>query len=276
VGHTGVRLEANFHIITGQTSAAKNIYRCIKRAGLQVDQLILEPIASSCAVLSEEEKEAGVALVDIGGGTTDIAIFQEGIIRHTAVIPFGGNAITDDIKQGCGVLKKHAEALKNKFGSALEQEMAEDEIVVIPGLSGRAPKEVSRRNIAGIIQARMAEIIEHVHYEIKNSGLERELIGGIVVTGGGSQLRHVRQLFEYVTTMDCRIGFPNTHLAQAPDRSLTAPIYATGIGLVLLGFEHAAPGNLEDTRLQESKETMAGPKRFLQKIKDFFEDELPE
>jgi len=243
---------------------------------LQVDQLILEPIASSCAVLSEEEKEAGVALVDIGGGTTDIAIFQEGIIRHTAVIPFGGNAITDDIKQGCGVLKKHAEALKNKFGSALEQEMAEDEIVVIPGLSGRAPKEVSRRNIAGIIQARMAEIIEHVHYEIKNSGLERELIGGIVVTGGGSQLRHVRQLFEYVTTMDCRIGFPNTHLAQAPDRSLTAPIYATGIGLVLLGFEHAAPGNLEDTRLQESKETMAGPKRFLQKIKDFFEDELPE
>jgi len=276
VGHTGVRLEANFHIITGQTSAAKNIYRCIKRAGLQVDQLILEPIASSCAVLSEEEKEAGVALVDIGGGTTDIAIFQEGIIRHTAVIPFGGNAITEDIRQGCGVLKKHAEALKNKFGSALEQKMAEEEIVVIPGLAGRSPKEVSRRNIAGIIQARMAEIIEHVHYEIKSSGLDKGLIGGIVVTGGGSQLRHVRQLFEYITTMDCRIGFPNTHLAQAPDRSLTAPIYATGIGLVLLGFEHPEAGEITGMPDQEQDETRVGPKRFLQKIKQFFEEETEE
>ena len=158
----------------------------------------------------------------------------------------------------------------------MEREMAEDQIVVIPGLPGRPPKEVSRRNIAGIIQARMSEIIEHVHYEIKNSGLERELIGGIVVTGGGSQLSHVRQLFEYLTTMDCRIGFPNTHLAQAPDRSLTAPTYATGIGLVLLGFDNEGNPDMEDSRHQEAKETMAGPRRFLQKIKDFFEDEIPE
>ena len=175
-------------------------------------------------------------------------------------------------------LKKHAEALKNKFGSALEQEMAQDEIVVIPGLPGRAPKEVSRRNIAGIIQARMAEIIEHVHYEIKNSGLERELIGGIVVTGGGSQLRHV-SIVEYVTTLDCRIGFPNTHLAQAPDRSLTAPTYATGIGLVLLGFEDEAGNTSEfhgDTRQEEADHTRRGAMKFLQKIKDFFEDEMPE
>ena len=215
-----------------------------------------------------------MALVDIGGGTTDIAIFQEGIIRHTAVIPFGGNAITDDIKQGCGVLKKHAEALKNKFGSALEQETDKNDIVVIPGLPGRAPKEVSRRNIAGIIQARMSEIIEHVHYEIKNSGLERELIGGIVVTGGGSQLRHVRQLFEYVTTLDCRIGYPNTHLAQAPNRELTAPTFATGIGLVLLGFDDER--DYEDTRHEEAGETRRGAKKFLQKIKDFFEEETEE
>ena len=153
--------------------------------------------------------------------------------------------------------------------------MQQDEIVVIPGLPGRPPKEVSRRNIAGIIQARMAEIIEHVHYEIKNSGLERELIGGIVVTGGGSQLRHVRQLFEYVTTMDCRIGFPNTHLAQAPDRSLTSPTYATGIGLVLLGFEEENDNTIDKTR-ENGDDTLRGPKRFLQKIKDFFEDEIPE
>ena len=182
--------------------------------------------------------------------------------------------IRDSIKQGCGVLKKHAEALKNKFGSALEQETDNNDIVVIPGLPGRAPKEVSRRNIAGIIQARMSEIIEHVHYEIKNSGLERELIGGIVVTGGGSQLRHVRQLFEYVTTLDCRIGYPNTHLAQAPNRELTAPTFATGIGLVLLGFDDER--DYEDTRHEEAGETRRGAKKFLQKIKDFFEEEAEE
>ena len=237
IGMAGVRLEANFHIITGQVAAAKNIYKCVHKGGLEVDDLILEPLASSEAVLSEEEKEAGVVLVDIGGGTTDIAIFQDGIIRHTAVIPFGGNVITEDIKEGCGIIKNQSELLKVKFGSALASESQENEIVSIPGLRGRDPKEISLKNLAHIIQARMEEIIEHIYYEIKNSGYENKLIAGIVVTGGGSQLKHITQLFEYVTGMDTRIGYPNEHLAKGNTEEVTSPMYATGVGLVIKGFE---------------------------------------
>jgi cell division protein FtsA len=191
--------------------------------------LFLEPLASSEAVLTEEEKEAGVVLVDIGGGTTDIAIFQDGVIRHTAVIPFGGNAITEDIKMGCSIIRNQAELLKIKFGSALASENQDNEIVSIPGLRGRDPKEISLKNLAHIIQARMEEIIEHVYFEIK------KLIAGIVVTGGGAQLRHMVQLVEYITGMDTRIGYPNEHLAKGADE-LKSPMYATGVGLVIKGF----------------------------------------
>lgn len=240
IGMAGVRLEANFHIITGQIAAAKNIKKCVDKGGLEVDEMILEPLASSEAVLSEEEKEAGVVLVDIGGGTTDIAIFQDGIIRHTAVIPFGGNIISEDIKEGCTIMKRQAELLKVKFGSALASECQDNEIVCIPGLRGREPKEISVRNLASIIQARMEEIIEHVYYEIKNSGFEKQLIGGIVVTGGGAQLKHITQLFEYITGMDTRIGYPNEHLAPTTMvDNITSPMYATGIGLVIKGFQDA-------------------------------------
>lgn len=240
IGMAGVRLEANFHIITGQIAAAKNIKKCVDKGGLEVDEMILEPLASSEAVLSEEEKEAGVVLVDIGGGTTDIAIFQDGIIRHTAVIPFGGNIISEDIKEGCTIMKRQAELLKVKFGSALASECQENEIVCIPGLRGREPKEISVRNLASIIQARMEEIIEHVYYEIKNSGYEKKLIGGIVVTGGGAQLKHITQLFEYITGMDTRIGYPNEHLAPTTMvDNITSPMYATGIGLVVKGFQNS-------------------------------------
>ena len=239
IGMSGIRLEANFHIITGQVAAIRNIQKCVEKGGLQIDDLILEPIASSEAVLSEEEKEAGVVLVDIGGGTTDIAIFQDGIIRHTAVIPFGGNVITEDIRHGCTIMKKQAEKLKMKFGSALVSENQANEIVCIPGIRGREPKEISIRNLSNIIQARMEEIIDHVYYEIKSSGYEKKLIGGIVVTGGGSQLRHIAQLFEYMTGMDTRIGYPTEHLAPSPAVSdITSPMYATGVGLVIQGFRN--------------------------------------
>jgi cell division protein FtsA len=239
IGMSGIRLEANFHIITGQIAAAKNIYKCVRKATLEPSQLILEPLASSEAVLSEEEKEAGVVLVDIGGGTTDVAVFHDGIIRHTAVIPFGGNIITEDIKEGCTIIKKQAELLKVKFGSALASENQESEIVAIPGLRGREPKEISLKNLAHIIQARMEEIIEQVYYEIRNSGFEKKLIGGIVITGGGSQLKHVTQLFEYLTGMDARIGYPTEHLA-AGSEEITSPMYSTGVGLVIKGFEKMA------------------------------------
>ena len=275
IGMSGVRLEANFHIITGQIAAAKNIYKCVHKAGLEVEDLILEPLASSEAVLSDEEKEAGVALVDIGGGTTDIAIFQDGIIRHTAVIPFGGNAITEDIKEGCGIIKNQAELLKVKFGSALASESKDNEIVSIPGLRGREPKEISLKTLAQIIQARMEEVIENIYYEIKNSGYENKLICGIVVTGGGSQLKHISQLLEYVTGMDTRIGYPNEHLAKGNAEELTSPLFATGVGLVIKGYE-----GLKSTNASNSGEVVSHSQKnkggFFDKIMNvgqkFFED----
>ena len=238
IGMAGRRLEANFHIITGHVGAVLNINKCVERSGLEVKEIILEPIASADAVLSEEEKEAGVVLVDIGGGTTDVAIFHEGIIRHTAVIPFGGNVITDDIKEGCTIMRRHAESLKVKFGSALASESQVNEVVCIPGLKGRDPKEITVKNLASIIQARMEEIIEMVNIEIVNSGYAKKLIAGIVVTGGGSQLKHITQLFEYQTGMDTRVGYPTEHLANSNHiENLTSPMFSTGIGLVLKGFE---------------------------------------
>ena len=236
IGHAGIRLEGNFHIITGQVSAVKNIFKCVDRAGLQSVDLHLEPLASADAVLSDEEKEAGVVLVDIGGGTTDVAIFYDGIIRHTAVIPFGGNIITDDIKEGCGIIKTQAEQLKVKFGSALAQENQENEIISIPGLRGRPHKEISVKFLAQIIQARMEEILEFVLFEIKSSGYERKLSAGIVVTGGGALLKHLPQLVMLTTGLDCRIGTPNEHLAGSEDE-LKNPLYATGVGLVMKGIE---------------------------------------
>ncbi len=236
VGMSGVKLEADFHIITAQTNAISNVNKCIRRAGLEIENLILEPLASSLAVLTDEEKEAGVCLVDIGGGTTDIAIFHDNIIRHTAVIPFGGNIITSDIKQGCMVMQHQAELLKTKFGRAISEEANPNEIISIPGLRNRPPKEISVKNLANIIEARMEEIIELVHAEIITSGYENKLAGGMVITGGGSQLASVKQLFEYMTGMDARIGYPNEHLGKSKVETVKSPMYATTVGLVLSGF----------------------------------------
>ena len=236
VGMSGGRLEANFHLIIAQVAAVKNIVKCVEKAGLKPMEITLEPLASAEAVLHEDEKEAGVALVDIGGGTTDLAIFQENIIRHSAVIPFGGNVISEDIKEGCSIIRKQAELLKLKFGSTLASENLENEIISIPGLRGRTPKEISVKNLAHIIEARMTEIIEQVYYEIRNSGFEHKLIAGIVVTGGGSQLKHVTQLFEFTAGMDARIGYPAEHLAAGTEE-ITSPTFSTGVGLVLKGYD---------------------------------------
>ncbi|MDK2908916.1 MAG: cell division protein FtsA [Bacteroidales bacterium] len=237
VGMLGTHLEANFHIIVGQTAAAKNIYKCVRRAGLEVVDLILEPLASAEATLSDEEKEAGIVLVDIGGGTTDIAIFQDNIIRHTAVIPLGGEVITEDVKDGCSIIKKFAEEVKVKYGSALASENSDSDVVSIPGLRGRQSKEITLRNLASIIQARMEEIIEYVYREIQATGLEKKLIGGIVLTGGGAMLKHLSLLTEYMTGMETRIGYPNEHCAATTPKHLSSPMYSTGIGLLLLGFK---------------------------------------
>ena len=254
IGMAGIRLEANFHIITGQVAAINNIQRCVKKAGLDISNLTLEPLASADAVLSTEEKEAGVVLVDVGGGTTDVAIFQDGIIRHTAVIPFGGNVITEDIKEGCSIIRNQAELLKIKFGSALASENQENEIVSIPGLRGRPHKEISVKNLSHIIQARMEEIIEHVYYEIKNSGYEKKLIAGIVITGGGSQLKHITQLVEYITGMDTRIGYPNEHLAKGAE-DVASPMYATSVGLVMKELDRVEKENVVTKSNQVFDET---------------------
>ncbi|MFT2010895.1 cell division protein FtsA [Pontibacter sp. 13R65] len=237
VGMSGVRLEGNFHIITAQSNAINNINKCISRAGLEIDNLILEPLASCMSVLSDEEKEAGVALVDIGGGTTDLAIFKDNIIRHTAVLPFGGNIITSDIKQGCMVMQNQAEQLKVKFGKAIADEASENEIVSIPGLRDRTPKEISLKNLAYIIEARMEEIVELVYAEIVRSGYVKSLAAGIVITGGGAQLQNLMQLVEYITGMDTRIGYPNEHLGKSKIDAVKSPMYATSVGLVLAGYQ---------------------------------------
>jgi len=236
IGMNGSRLEANFHIIVGQNNAIRNIYRCVDKAGLQVKGLVLEPLASADSVLTNEEKEAGVALIDIGGGTTDIAIFQDGIIRHTVVIPFGGNVISRDIKEGLRIMTQQAELMKVQYGSALPMEYQKNEIVIVAAVKGREPKEISSFNLAQIINARMKEIMEHVHYQINSSGFADRLIGGIVMTGGGSQIKNCKQLVEYVTGMETRIGAPVAHLAKTDIDEVKNPMYATGLGLIIKGF----------------------------------------
>jgi cell division protein FtsA len=261
MGMYGGRLEANFHVVVGQVSSIKNIVRCIKSAGLNLGEISLEPLASANAVLSQEEKEAGVALIDIGGGTTDLAIFKDGIIRHTAVIPFGGNVITEDIKEGCSIIEKQAELLKIKFGSAWPGENKDNEIVSIPGLRGRDPKEITLKNLSKIIHARVVEIIEQVYVEIKNYGHEeqkKKLIGGIVLTGGGSQLKHLKQLVEYITGMDTRIGYPNEHLAGDSEEEIASPLYATGVGLLMSAVASDAKHKpLTESATEEVQEEVA-------------------
>ena len=238
-GMAGVKLEANFHVITAQVGAVRNIIRCVEKAGLRPKELVLEPFASAVATLDEDELREGVALVDIGGGTTDVAIFLDNIIRHTAVIPFGGNVITKDIKTGLSILEKQAELLKIKFGSAMYTEDQENVMVSIPGLRGREPKEIAVKNLSEIIGARYKEIIDLVYHQIKVSGYENKLMTGIVITGGGAQIRNLKQLVAFVTGKETRIGYPNEHLGSESKDTVVSPMYATGVGLVLKGFEHA-------------------------------------
>lgn len=237
VGYNGVKMGANFHIITGDRNAIRNINRAVTRSGLQTKDLVLQPLASASAVMSELDMEAGVAILDIGGGTSDLAVFYDGILKHTAVIPFGGENITNDIRLGLGVLKTQAEAMKVQFGSALADEAKTNSFITIPGLKGMPAKEISVKSLAQIIQARMSEILDFVTYHLKQVGLDsRALNGGIILTGGGSQLKHLIQLTEYATGLNARIGIPNEHLAPNHIDELNKPMYATCIGLILKGY----------------------------------------
>ncbi|MBC8265949.1 MAG: cell division protein FtsA [Flavobacteriales bacterium] len=273
-GMSGIKLEANFHIITAQVAAVRNIFRCVRKAGLVPKDLILEPFASAVATLDNDELKEGVALVDIGGGTTDVAIFLDRIIRHTAVIPFGGNVITKDIKVGLSILEKQAELLKVKFGSAMHTSDQDNVMVSIPGLRGRDPKEISIKNLSEIIGARMKEIIDLVYHEIKISGFENKLMTGIVLTGGGSQLRALKQMVSYITGKDVRVGLPNEHLGKESHGKITSPMYSTGVGLVLKGFEFLEFKTLEQTGTEKKPKSIGILDRLKEKLKGFFEEEV--
>lgn len=252
IGMAGIKVGANFHIITGDKNAIRNINRSVEKSGLKIKDLMLQPLASAAAVMCNQDLEAGVAIVDIGGGTTDLAVFYEGILKHTAVIPYGGENITNDIKNGLGVLKTQAEQMKIQFGSALADETLSNAYVTIPGLRGQQAKEISVKNLAHIIQARTQEVLEFVVYHLKQVGLDNKLLnGGIILTGGGSQLKHLIQLTEYVTGISARIGYPNEHLAGGHIEELAKPMYSTCIGLILKGYndyENIIKNRQEDMR----------------------------
>jgi cell division protein FtsA len=296
IGYSGVKVGANFHIITGDKNAIRNINRSVDKAGLKTKDLVLQPLASAAAVMCDQDLEAGVAIVDIGGGTTDLAVFYEGILKHTAVIPFGGENITNDIKTGLGVLKTQAEQMKIQFGSALSDEAKSNAFITIPGLRGMAPKEISVKNLANIIQARMSEIMDFVTYHLKQVGLDNRMLnGGVILTGGGSQLKHLIQLTEYVTGLNARIGYPNEHLSGGHIEELAKPMYSTCIGLILKGYndyenknkafennfikvkgaEEIAQEHVE-TAVEEMEETPKPKKKTIKSFMDNFKTNLIE
>lgn len=245
VGVVGKMLEADFHMVTANVQNLQYIKYAVQDAGLHIKGVVLEPIASAKAVLDDADRDAGVAMVDIGGGTTDVAIFYDGIIRHTEVLPLAGNAITNDIREGCNILKKQAESLKIKFGSCLVSAVSENDVIAIPGIRSQAPREIYVKTLAGIINARTRMILEQVDYSIKVSNYHKKLIAGIALTGGGAQLKNIKDLCELITATDTRIGIPNEHLdtSSVAFDELAHPMYATGIGLVLYGIEQSEREN---------------------------------
>ena len=237
VGMSGVRMEAVVHIITGLVTAAQNIYKCVQRAGLHVNDMVLEPLASSYAVLDDEEKEVGVALLDIGGGTTDLAVFEERTIRHTAVIGIAGKKVTDDIRKGLGILTEQAEHIKQDHGYAFMSAIVNNEPIVLPGIGGRPPIEIDKKLLCQIIQPRMEEILEIASMEIKRSGYSKHLSAGVVLTGGGSLIKGTADLAHEVLGMPVKIGIPSGFSAGLI-HEIENPIYATGVGLVIHELKH--------------------------------------
>jgi cell division protein FtsA len=243
VGMSGVRLEARVHMVTGAVSAAQNIVKCVRRCGLEADDLILEQLASSHSVLSEDEKELGVCLVDIGGGTTDIAVFTGGAIRHTAVIPIAGDQVTNDIAVALRTPTQHAEEIKIKYACALTQLATSDETIEVPSIGERPPRRLSRQTLAEVVEPRYEELMTLIQAELRRSGFEDVIAGGVVLTGGSSKMEGVVDLAEEVFHMPVRLGFPQ-YISGLAD-VVRNPIYATGVGLLLFGQHNRAQGGRE-------------------------------
>lgn len=236
VGMSGVRLEADVHIVTGAVTSAQNIYKSVRRAGLEIKELVLESLASSYALLYPEEGELGVVLIDLGGGTTDIAIFYEGSIRHTAVIGLGGKNVTNDIAFGLKTPTDYAEELKKNYGCAFVRSVDADEMIEVPGVGGREPRELSRSVLASIIEPRVEEILEFCLREVKRGECFEDLTSGVVLTGGGSLMEGVVELAEKVFDMPARVGRPKGITGLTEQAS--SPIHSTGVGLILYGQKH--------------------------------------
>ncbi len=266
VGMSGVRMEAIVHIITGLVTAAQNIYKCVQRAGLHVNDMVLEPLASSYAVLDDEEKEVGVALLDIGGGTTDLAVFEERTIRHTAVIGIAGKKVTDDVRKGLGILTEQAERIKQEHGYAFMSAIVNNEPIILPGIGGRPPIEIDKKLLCQVIQPRMEEILEIASMEIKRSGYSKHLSAGVVLTGGGSLIKGTADLAREVLGMPVKIGIP-TGFSGGLVREIENPAYSTAVGLVYHGMKvrDRAPAPAQAGKKDKSMTRMA------QKMKEWFD-----
>ena len=243
VGMSGVRLEAKVHMVTGAVSAAQNIIKCVRRCGLEVDDIILEQLASSYAVLMEDEKELGVCLVDIGGGTTDIAVFTEGAIRHTAVIPIAGDQVTNDIAVALRTPMQHAEEIKIKYACALTQMATADESIEVPSVGDRPPRQLARHTLAEVVEPRYEELLTLIQAELRRSGFEDLIASGIVLTGGSAKIEGLVDLAEEIFHMPVRLGTPQyvTGLVDV----VRNPIYATGVGLLLFGHQNRDQRSLD-------------------------------
>jgi cell division protein FtsA len=243
VGMSGVRLEAKVHIVTSAVSASQNIVKCVQRCGLQVQDIILEQLASSLSVLTEDEKELGVCLIDIGGGTTDIAVFTAGAIRHTAVIPIAGDQVTNDIAVALRTPSKNAEEIKIKYACVLPQNMDPNDYIEVPSVAQRAPRQLSRKALAEVVGARYEELFALVLAELRRSGFEDMVASGLVITGGASQVEGIVELAETIFQMPVRLGMPQ-HVRGLKD-VLESPAYATGVGLLLYGYQQQYEGRPE-------------------------------
>jgi cell division protein FtsA len=261
IGMSGVRLEVKVHIVTGAVSAAQNIVKCVRRCGLEVNDLILQPLASSVAVLSEDEKDLGVCLVDIGGGTTDMAVFTHGAIRHTAVIPIAGDQITNDIAMALRTPTKDAEDIKQRFGCALSQLADPQEMVDVPGVGDRSSRQLSRKTLAEVIEPRVEELYSLVQTELRRSGYEELLSSGVVLTGGSSAMQGMVELGEEIFHMPVRIGMP--HYAGGLAEVVHSTRYATGVGLLMAG--------VNELRQREASRMNAGSfQQVLERMKSWF------
>ncbi|TAL70405.1 MAG: cell division protein FtsA [Bacteroidetes bacterium] len=272
IGMSGVRMEANVHIVTGLITAIQNIYKCVERCGIKVKDIVLEPLASSHAVLDSDEKEVGVALIDIGGGTTDIAIFEEGIVRFTSGFGIAGKQVTDDIKKGLGIIPSQAERIKREYGHAYMNNILHDDIFMVPGIGGRKPMEITKSYLCRIIQPRYEEIFEFALGEIRRSGYSGSLGAGIVLTGGSALVGGIEELAQEVFGMPVKIGIPSGVTYSGLVQEVENPVYSTVVGLVLHELKGLAQNDIPFDDVEEPLKSEKTKKSFFKKVKHYLEE----